>query len=94
MFQVLNLCPNTVTSIGMEKYAYLTPEWRDIRWVVNKVIQFCKDHGYTYEFVENKFYGLPFEVNDMISKEGVKDYMKSICKYDLEITKSKGYTTL
>ena len=50
--------------------------------LLDKVIQFCKDHEYSYEFVENKFYGLPFEVNEMISKEGVKDYMKSICKYD------------
>ena len=50
--------------------------------LLDKVIQFCKDHEYSYEFVENKFYGLPFETNDMISKEGVKDYMKSICKYD------------
>ena len=43
--------------------------------LLDKVIQFCKDHEYTYEFVENKFYGLPFETNDMISKEGVKDYI-------------------
>ena len=49
--------------------------------LLDKVIQFCKDHEYTYEFVENKFYGLPFEVNDMISKEGVKDYMTSVSKY-------------
>ena len=32
-------------------------------------------------FVDNKFYGLPFETNDMISKEGVKDYITSISKY-------------
>ena len=49
--------------------------------LLDKVIQFCKDHEYSYEFVENKFYGLPFEVNDMISKEGVKDYMTSVSKY-------------
>ena len=41
--------------------------------LLDKVTQFCDDHGYTYEFVENKFYGLPFETNDLISKEGVKD---------------------
>ena len=46
--------------------------------LLDKIIRFCETHGYTYEFVENKFYGLPFEVNKMISKEGVKDYMTSI----------------
>ena len=49
--------------------------------LLDKVIQFCKDQEYTYEFVESKYYGLPFEVNKMISKEGVKDYMTSISKY-------------
>ena len=47
----------------------------------DKVIQFCKDHEYTYEFQESKYYGLPFEVNPTISKEGVKDYVTSISKY-------------
>ena len=49
--------------------------------LLDKIIKFCKDHNYTYEFKENKFYGVPFEVNEMISKEGVKDYMNSVCKY-------------
>jgi len=49
--------------------------------LLDKIIQFCKDHGYTYEFLENKYYGLPFEVNEMISKPGVKDYITAICKY-------------
>jgi superfamily II DNA or RNA helicase len=49
--------------------------------LLDKVTQFCDNHGYTYEFVNNKFYGLPFETNDMISKEGVKDYMTAISKY-------------
>jgi superfamily II DNA or RNA helicase len=49
--------------------------------LLDRVVQFCKDHGYTYEFKENKYYGLPFEVNDTISKEGVKDYMNSICRH-------------
>jgi superfamily II DNA or RNA helicase len=49
--------------------------------LLDKIIQFCETNGYTYEFVNNKFYGLPFEVNDMISKEGVKDYMTSISKH-------------
>jgi superfamily II DNA or RNA helicase len=49
--------------------------------LLDKLTRFCENHEYTYEFTNNKFYGLPFEVNDMISKEGVKDYMTSICKY-------------
>ena len=49
--------------------------------LLDKLIRFCEQHSYTYEFRDNKYYGLPFEVNEMISKEGVKDYMTSICKY-------------
>jgi len=49
--------------------------------LLDRIIQFCKDHKYTYEFKNNKHYGLPFEVNDGISKEGVKDYMNAISKY-------------
>ena len=49
--------------------------------LLDKVVQFCKDHEYTYEFKENKYYGLPFETNHTISEEGVKDYMTAISKY-------------
>jgi len=49
--------------------------------LLDRIIQFCKDHEYTYEFVDNKHYGLPFEVNEMISNEGVKDYMTAISKH-------------
>jgi len=49
--------------------------------LLDRIIQFCKDHNYTYEFKDNKYYGLPFEVNKMVSKEGVKDYITSISKY-------------
>ena len=49
--------------------------------LLDRIIQFCKDHEYTYEFIESEYYGLPFETNDMISLEGVKDYMNSISKY-------------
>jgi superfamily II DNA or RNA helicase len=50
--------------------------------LLDRIIKFCEDHNYTYEFKNNKYYGLPFEVNEMISKEGVKDYVTSISKYD------------
>ena len=49
--------------------------------LLDRIIQFCKDHGYTYEFKDSKHYGIPFEVNEGISKEGVKDYMTAISKY-------------
>jgi superfamily II DNA or RNA helicase len=54
-----------------------------------KVIDKLRNHDYTYEFENNKYYGLPYEVNDEISYEGVKDYMNSICshsprKYQIE----------
>ena len=49
--------------------------------LLDKVISFCKNYNYDYKFVDNKYYGTPFETNDYISMEGVKDYMKSICFY-------------
>ena len=49
--------------------------------LLDKIIRFCEDHKYTYEFADNKFYGLPFEVNENISKEGVKDYMTAISRH-------------
>ena len=49
--------------------------------LLDKIVQFCKDHEYTFEFLDNRHYGTPFEVNEGISKEGVKDYMTAISKY-------------
>jgi superfamily II DNA or RNA helicase len=49
--------------------------------LLDKIVSFCKQYNYTYKFEENKFYGLPFEVNEGISYEGVKDYMHSICSH-------------
>ena len=49
--------------------------------LLDRVIQFCKDHGYTYEFKDSKHYGTPFEINENISKEGVKDYMTAISRH-------------
>ena len=49
--------------------------------LLDRIIRFCEDHEYTYEFADNKFYGLPFEINENISKEGVKDYMTAISKH-------------
>jgi superfamily II DNA or RNA helicase len=49
--------------------------------LLDKIVNFCEQYGYSYKFENNKFYGQPFEVNDMISYEGVKDYMRSICAH-------------
>ena len=49
--------------------------------LLDKIVAFCENHGYTYKFEDNKYYGLPFEINSMISKEGVKDYIKSITSF-------------
>ena len=46
--------------------------------LLDKIISFCERHEYSYKFVDNDYYGPPFEVNATISKEGVKDYIKSI----------------
>jgi superfamily II DNA or RNA helicase len=56
--------------------------------LLDKVIAKIKNHGYTYEFKNNKYYNLPFEVNEEITEEGVKGYMKHICTlnpYDYQI---------
>ena len=49
--------------------------------LLDRIIAFCKRHDYTYKFQDNEYYGVPFEQNDGISYEGVKDYMRSICSH-------------
>jgi len=46
--------------------------------LLDKLVNFADSSNYTYEFKNNKFYGLPFEVNENISYEGVSDYITSI----------------
>jgi superfamily II DNA or RNA helicase len=56
--------------------------------LLDRIIAKIKIHGYSYEFRDNKYYGLPFEINDEISEEGVKGYMSYICNftpYDYQI---------
>ena len=40
--------------------------------LLDKLVSFCKRYNYEYQFVDNKFYGTPYEENDFISYEGVK----------------------
>ena len=49
--------------------------------LLDRIISFCQRHDYTYKFVDNEYYGAPFEINEGISYEGVKDYMNSICSH-------------
>ena len=49
--------------------------------LLDKVVSWAKRYDYNIEFENNKFYGTPFEENEMISYEGVKDYMTRISKY-------------
>ena len=50
--------------------------------LLDKLVSFCRRYEYEYQFVDNKFYGTPFEENGMISLEGVGDYMKTITRYE------------
>jgi len=49
--------------------------------LLDKIVSFCERHDYSYKFVDNEYYGSPFEINEGISYEGVKDYMNSICSH-------------
>jgi superfamily II DNA or RNA helicase len=49
--------------------------------LLDKLISWAKKYDYPVEFKDNKFYGLPFEENEMISLEGIADYMTSISKH-------------
>jgi len=57
--------------------------------LLDKLVNFCEQYGYSYKFEHNKFYGTPYEENEEISYEGVSGYMNSICahtprKYQVE----------
>jgi len=49
--------------------------------LLDKVVSWAKKFNYKVEFENNKFYGTPFEENEMISYEGVKDYMTKISRH-------------
>ena len=46
--------------------------------LLDSFVSFCQRYNYEYQFVDNKFYGTPYEENNFISYEGVKDYMNAI----------------
>ena len=49
--------------------------------LLDKVVSWAKKSNYSVEFENNKFYGTPFEENEIISREGVTDYMTRISKH-------------
>ena len=58
--------------------------------LLDKLISFCENSNYKFSFDENKYYGVPGEINDSISLEGVRDYMKSICSHEPRDYQVKG----
>jgi superfamily II DNA or RNA helicase len=49
--------------------------------LLDRVIAKIKLHGFTYELKDNKQYGLPFEINNEITKEGVTGYVNVLGKH-------------
>jgi superfamily II DNA or RNA helicase len=49
--------------------------------LLDKLISWSKKFNYSVEFENNQFYGTPFEENEMISYEGVSEFMKRISKH-------------
>ena len=49
--------------------------------LLDKICSWAKKSGFGVEFIDNKFYGTPFEVNEHISHEGTKDFMSRLTTY-------------
>ena len=49
--------------------------------LLDKLVSWAKKYDYSVEFEDNQFYGSPFEENEMISLEGVGEFMKKISKH-------------
>ena len=49
--------------------------------LVDKIVNWARKSEYSLEFDNIKHYGTPFEENEIISREGVKEYMTRISKY-------------
>ena len=78
-----SLCLSIEVSIGTEKLGYSTQISGEIYvGLLDKIVKFMNEHGYDYEFENSKFYGTPYEENEMVSLEGVSDYMRRISKYE------------
>ena len=49
--------------------------------LLDKIVDWAKKSEYSVKFLNNEYYGTPFEENEEISKEGVKDYMLAISSH-------------
>jgi len=49
--------------------------------LLDKLVSFCNRLGYEYEFIDSKYFGTPFELNEMVSMEGVKEYINRISNH-------------
>ena len=49
--------------------------------LLDKIVSWAKKANYGVKFLDNETYGTPFEENEEISLEGVKDYMTAISSF-------------
>ena len=49
--------------------------------LINHLKLWCQERRYSLEYENNDWYGMPEEMNQMVSLGGVKVYMDKICKY-------------
>ena len=49
--------------------------------LLDKIISWAKRYNYSVEFIDNQYYGLPMEENEMVSYEGVEQYMTKISSH-------------
>ena len=46
--------------------------------LIDYLLDWAKERNYTYEIQDNKFFGSPTEVNEMITPEGVASFVKGL----------------
>jgi superfamily II DNA or RNA helicase len=49
--------------------------------LLDKIVSWAKKFDYSVKFKDNKFYGTPLEENELVSHEGIKEYMTRISKH-------------
>ena len=50
--------------------------------MVYRLCKWLDRHDYTWEFKDNKYYGVPYEVDEMITQEGIEYFMKKISGFE------------
>ena len=73
---------NIGIDIGMVRSDCSLLQQEKCMWVyLTRLLFWARKSDYSVEFKNNETYGTPFEENDEISLEGVKDYMTAISSY-------------